>query len=137
MADRALIASTGLMAGFTLAVTFVASPLVDISTKKRDTWSRLYENGAKMAVPLALTTAISGGMLYYKTPNPRILAATIIGAFPIPFTVLAMSPTNKAIENSSNNDPKVDGLVNKWNQLHNVRTLVSVVSFGLAVYALV
>lgn len=136
MADRALIASTGLFAGFTLAVTLVASPLIDISPKKRDIWAKLYGNGSRIAIPLTLITAISGGSLYYKTSNPRILALTLIGAFPIPFTALAMRPTNMAIENSSNNDPKVNDLVNTWNKLHNVRTLVSLVSFGLAIYTL-
>ncbi|KAJ2959413.1 hypothetical protein NQZ79_g5183 [Umbelopsis isabellina] len=138
MADRVFIASTGLFAGVALGVTLVAAPVVDISTtKKRDSWAKLYENGRNVVVPLVLTTAISGGLLYYKTPNPRILAATIIGAFPAPFTILAMRSTNLAIEASSNSDPKVNDLLKTWNQLHNVRTLAGLVSFGLAVYALV
>jgi hypothetical protein len=137
MADRVLIVSTGLFAGVTLAVSLVAVPGITASTKRRESWQRVYDTGKLLVVPLMLTTLISGGLLYAKTPNPKILAATLIGGFPLPFTAIAMRSNINALQASGNNDPKVDGLVNTWAKLHNVRTAAGLVSFGLAVFALI
>ncbi|KAH8550730.1 hypothetical protein BGW37DRAFT_74746 [Umbelopsis sp. PMI_123] len=135
--EKVLIGSTGLYAGFTLAISVSAVPTIAISQKPKDTWQKIYDTGKFVVVPLILTTAVSGGLLYSRTQNPKILAATIVGASTLPFTLLAMSSNIKRLESSSNADPKVPELARTWANLHMVRTVAGITSFGLALYALV
>lgn len=83
-----------------------------------------------------LTTAISGGMLYSRTDNPRVLAATILASFPIPFNILFMRPNIKALESSSNADPKVQDLADTWAKLHAMRTVFGLASFSMTIFSL-
>lgn len=135
-AEKVLITSTGLFAGVALGISISGVPTIAISQRPKDTWQKLYVTGKNTVIPILLTTAIAGGMVYSRTKNPRILAATIIGAFPIPFTVLAMGSNIKQLESSSNADPRVQELANKWAKLHWVRTVAGLTSFGLAVYTI-
>jgi hypothetical protein len=135
--EKVLIGSTGLYAGFTLAISVSAVPTIAISQKPKDTWQKIYDTGKFVVVPLVLTTAVSGGLLYSRTQNPKILAATIVGASTLPFTLLAMSSNIKRLESSSNADPKVPEFARTWANLHMVRTVAGITSFGLALYALV
>ncbi|KAH8550729.1 hypothetical protein BGW37DRAFT_498257 [Umbelopsis sp. PMI_123] len=134
--EKVFIGSTGLFAGFTLAISVSAVPTIAISQKPKDTWQKIYVTGKNTVIPFLLTTAVSGGLLYSRTRNPKILAATIIGAFSMPFTLLGMRSNIKTLEGLSNADPKVPELTRTWANLHMVRTVAGITSFGLALYAL-
>jgi Domain of unknown function (DUF1772) len=135
-AEKVLVASTGLFAGVALGISLSGVPTIAISQRPKDTWQKLYDTGKYTVLPLLLTTAIAGGMVYSRTKNPKILATTIIGAFPMPFTLLVMGGNIKSLESSSNADPNVTELTAKWAELHWVRTVAGLTSFGLAVYTL-
>jgi hypothetical protein len=136
MTERVFIAATGIYAGMTLSISISGVPAIYISQKPKDTWKTIYDTGKTLAIPLVLATAISGGMLYQRTSNPKILAATIIGAFPMPFTALVMRSNIKALESASNVDPNVKDLTRTWAKLHAVRTVAGIASFGIAIYSL-
>ncbi|KAI8580744.1 hypothetical protein K450DRAFT_235751 [Umbelopsis ramanniana AG] len=135
-AEKVLITSTGLFAGVALGVSLSGVPTIAISQRPKDTWEKLYVTGRNTVVPLLLTTAVAGSMVYSRTKNPKILATTIIGAFPLPFTVLVMGSNVKTLQSSSNADPRVPELAATWAKLHWVRTVAGITSFGLAVYTL-
>ncbi|KAH8550904.1 hypothetical protein BGW37DRAFT_468009 [Umbelopsis sp. PMI_123] len=116
--EKVFIGSTGLFAGFTLAISVSAVPTIAISQKPKDTWQKIYDTGKFVVVPLLLVTAVSGGLLYSRTQNLKVLAATI------------------KLEGLSNADPKVPELTKKWADFHLVRTAAGITSFGLALYAL-
>ncbi|KAH8550731.1 hypothetical protein BGW37DRAFT_74789 [Umbelopsis sp. PMI_123] len=134
--EKVFIGSTGLFAGFTLAISVSAVPTIAISQKPKDTWQKIYDTGKFVVVPLLLVTAVSGGLLYSRTQNLKVLAATIVGTFPLAFTLLAMNSNIKKLEGLSNADPKVPELTKKWADFHLVRTAAGITSFGLALYAL-
>lgn len=133
-AEKVLVTSTGLFAGVALGISISGVPTIAISQRPKDTWQKLYDTGKNTVVPILLTTAIAGGMAYSRTKNPRILAATIIGAFPLPFTVLGMGSNIKQLQSSNNADPRVHELTNTWAKLHWVRTIAGLTSFGLVVF---
>jgi Domain of unknown function (DUF1772) len=135
-AEKIFVASTGLYAGFALGVSVSAAPTIAISQKPKDSWQKIYDTGKMVVVPMAIITAISGGMLYARTKDPRILTAAIIGFSPVPFTLLAMGSNIKRLQTSSNADPKVLELADTWANLHWVRTAAGLASFGLAVFTL-
>lgn len=135
-AEKIFVASTGLYAGFVLAISVSGVPAIAVSQKPKDVWQKLFDTGKVSVVPMAFITAISGGMLYTRTKDPRILAATLIGFSPVPFTLLAMGSNIRRLQSSSNADPKVLELTNTWANLHLVRTAAGLVSFGLAIYTL-
>ena len=135
-AEKIFVASTGLYAGFTLGISVSGVPVIAVSQKPKDAWQKIYDTGKMAVVPMAFITAISGGMLYARTKDPRVLTAALIGFSPVPFTILAMGSNIKRLQSSSNTDPKVLELTNTWANLHLVRTAAGLASFGLAVYTL-
>ncbi|KAI8580745.1 hypothetical protein K450DRAFT_235753 [Umbelopsis ramanniana AG] len=135
-AEKIFIASTGLYAGFAFGVSVSGAPTIAVSQKPKDSWQTIYDSGKMVVVPLAFITAISGGMMYARTKDPRILAATLFGFSPVPFTALAMRSNIKSLQSSSNADPRVLELTNTWTNLHWVRTAAGLASFGLAVFTL-
>ncbi|KAG2176854.1 hypothetical protein INT44_007518 [Umbelopsis vinacea] len=135
-AEKLFIASTGLYAGYAFGISVSGAPTIAVSQKPKDSWQTIYDTGKMVVVPLAFITAVSGGLMYARTKDPRILAATVIGFSPVPFTVLAMRSNIKRLQSSSNADPRILELTNTWANLHWVRTAAGLVSFGLAIFTL-
>ena len=73
---------------------------------------------------------------YIKTNNKLTLWAGALLFSVIPFTFLAIMPTNKILLGASFSTNEKTTLLTKWGKLHAVRTVASLVSFGIFLYAL-
>jgi hypothetical protein len=92
-----------------------------------------YGRGTVMQVALALLGSAAGFLASAATADPRILAASILLLLPVPYTLLAVLPTNKRLL-----DPALEAaparaevLLRRWGRLHAVRTAAGLLAFVL------
>jgi uncharacterized membrane protein len=151
--DSLAVLSSGIFAGSALYITIVEVPA--LRQLGLDQHWRFFPYMYERAVltQSAVATIAGIGSIAHATRivgspfdrNLWIFAGTVfVGMFP--YTFLIMLPTNKTIINdnkriTSGNDSQFDSaskkdLLEKWNVLHLVRTVGSVVSFGVMVYGL-
>lgn len=93
-------------------------------------WAPSYKRGALMQAPLAVVAflaamaawSLGGGAMW-------LLAALLIGA-PVPYTFVAIMPTNKALlaPNLDRSSPETHSLLRKWGRLHAVRSALGLVA---------
>lgn len=90
-------------------------------------WRPAYERGARMQAPLAvvgLLTAVgawlTGGSIAW------LVGGVLLGAV-VPFTLLVTAPTNKELmDSATDRDPaRARALLERWNRLHAVRSVLS------------
>ncbi|EIM80024.1 DUF1772-domain-containing protein [Stereum hirsutum FP-91666 SS1] len=180
------ILSSGLVAGITLSASMLAVPPLFPAASAASTlipanenllarqWARLYNTGKMVAPPLAATSALSlfyaAYAHWYEHPQLDGLWVAYIGSGVltlsiIPFTLLAMAPTNNRLLRAAAGDPdtsssntatgvkssgpgatgeatslSVDDQVQqvvKWAKLNYVRGALSLAGFAVAVWTTV
>ena len=84
-----------------------------------------------MQVPLALGCGLAGVWSAWILDDPWIAGAAILVVAAIPFTLIAIMPTNKQLL-----DPALDPqgetarrLLIRWGRLHSLRSVLSVTGF--------
>ena len=92
-----------------------------------------------MQVFLAATSFLSSLIAWFMHASIYWLIGGILIVTVIPFTVIAILPTNKQLLDSSldKNSEYAQRLLNHWGKLHAVRSLLSLVSLLIFLYALV
>jgi len=133
--------SSGIMAGFGAALTFVAVPAIKDCNDPLPAWKRLYKAGSKFAITSIIITTGAGIRCYGKTDDIRYLLMSGVALAIVPYTLLLMKPTNDAlfaIEDSSSrtnkeDESKVRQLISKWNRLQYGRTALGLGAFFINV----
>jgi hypothetical protein len=121
------------------------------STTLAKQWRYIFESGKSQNPPIAAITASafaylawsvrSGGMYHHMVPKMSMqlyCAAAILTLGIVPFTIVAMRPTNNKLiekaETSSkqtdtsplaqSNEDEIDNLIAKWKSLNGIRSLL-------------
>jgi hypothetical protein len=87
-------------------------------------WRPAYKRGFAMQAPLALVSALLGGVAWSITNDPLWALGAVIMLANWPYTLLAIMPINRQLEaTGSGSDRTRDRLV-RWGRLHGVRSLL-------------
>jgi hypothetical protein len=129
------LACTALFAGAALYINLVEHPArLECGTELAATeFGPSYRMATAMQGTLAVVGALAGLGAWWMTRDPlRLWAALMLGAV-VPFTLIVILPTNKALL-----DPALDrasagarDLLVRWGRLHAVRTALSLVALVL------
>ena len=87
-------------------------------------WKPAYNRGYTMQATLAIIGFILGAVAWWLTGRIAFLAGAVLMLANWPWTMLAISPTNKALmaTEPANADSETRALIVRWNSLHAVRT---------------
>jgi uncharacterized membrane protein len=90
-----------------------------------------YKRATVMQAALALTGCLAGAMAAWQLRDPATLTAAVLLGLVVPFTLIAIFPTNKRLL-----DPTLDPLsaeasqlLARWARLHGVRSVLSSAAF--------
>jgi hypothetical protein len=101
-------------------------------------WAPSYRRATLLQAPLAVMSFVCGtGAWLLNNEIGWLVAALLIGAV-VPFTFIAVMPTNRRLLDATHQVGSTDirALLKKWNGLHSVRTLLSLVSALLYLWLL-
>ncbi|CAK9779982.1 DUF1772-domain-containing protein [Cutaneotrichosporon oleaginosum] len=132
-------------------VPFIRGKVADVRLSAADklrTWVGYYNGGKFWSITGAVVNALCGTLVALTHPAIEIqrlgLGSAVLGLAIVPYTLLGIKPTNdkifaleaKARRGENVDDKKVDGLVEEWVSLHNVRYVAYVSSWLLSAAAL-
>jgi hypothetical protein len=136
----ATILAAGLFAGAALYINLVEHPArvacgAEIALAE---FAPSYRRATVMQASLAGVSFIAGVAAWLSVGHVALLVGGILMGAVIPFTLLVILPTNKqlldpALDRAS---PRVSGLLTRWQWLHAVRTVLSLVAFVLLVWCM-
>lgn len=132
-------ALAGIFSGAALYINAVEHPArgqcsVDVAHKQ---WDKSYNIAKFFQGSLAFVGGIVGIVNYVLNKNKLTLWAGALLFSVIPFTFAAIMPTNKILLGTpKKEDEEIQNLLGKWGKLHAVRTVASLISFGIFLYAL-
>ncbi len=91
-----------------------------------------------MQVSLAVVGCVAGVTAWIHSGNGWLLTGALLLGSVIPFTLLVIWPTNKALLDPTlaAETPEAVDLLARWGRLHAVRSLVSTVAFVLLLLGL-
>ncbi|MGQ0649349.1 MAG: DUF1772 domain-containing protein [Gemmatimonadaceae bacterium] len=93
-------------------------------------WAPSYRRATLMQAPLALLGGGAALGAWFLVGGRGWLASGLLLVSVVPFTLLVIMPTNRALQAVSAEDhAKVAALLQRWNRLHAVRTALSIASF--------
>jgi uncharacterized membrane protein len=132
------IISASVFAGAALYVNLVEHPArMTLDTKSAAMeWAPAYARGTLMQAPLAVLSFVTGlGSWLLGASVGWVVAALLIGAV-VPFTFVAIMPTNKALGASGRDlaSAETRALLSRWAKLHAVRTVLSLAATVLYLY---
>jgi hypothetical protein len=133
------LACCGLFAGAALYINIVEHPArmscgADIALRE---WVPSYERATFMQAPLALLGGAAGVLAWAFGARVSYLTGGLLLLAVVPFTLFVIYPTNKLLL-ELHAQSKVDNapaLLERWNRLHGVRTMLSVVAFVIMLLA--
>ena len=98
-----------------------------------------YKRATVMQVLLAATSFLSSLIAWFMDASIYWLIGGILIVTVIPFTVIAILPTNKQLLDSSldRNSEYAHRLLHRWGKLHAVRSMLSLGSLVVFLYALI
>lgn len=96
-------------------------------------WSPSYDRGYAMQATLALLAGVAGLAAWWEFGGTLWLAGALLMLANWPWTLFVIMPVNKQLK--AGGDGQIPALLNRWAQLHAVRTLLSisaVICFAIA-----
>lgn len=86
-------------------------------------WKPAYRGGTAMQVPLVIVAFLLGTLAAWQTSGMLWLAGAIVMILNLPYTLLAIMPTNNRLMATTEGDAtsEVRTLVKAWGRLHAVR----------------
>jgi Domain of unknown function (DUF1772) len=136
--EMVALLAAALFAGAALYINLVEHParmLLDTKSAALE-WAPSYARATRMQAPLAVLSLVTGLASWLRGAGIGwAVAAVLIGAV-VPFTLLGIMPTNKALLESGRdlNSLQTRALLNRWARLHAVRTALSMAASILYVY---
>jgi uncharacterized membrane protein len=132
IAEFGALFCTSLFAGSALYITLVEHPArMECGTTLAATeFGPSYRRATLLQVPLAIVGFLSSLIAWFAGAPLLWLIAGVLLILVIPFTLLAIFPTNKklldpALDHSSSNTRE---LLMRWGRLHAVRTVLSLIA---------
>ena len=100
-------------------------------------WKPSYKRGFAMQAPLAIAGLLLGFLAWRQTHNWRWLLGAAVLIANWPYTLIGIMPTNHKIMaiDTTQPGPEVRTLVNKWGNLHAVRTALGVAATLIFLWA--
>ena len=99
-------------------------------------WRSAYRRGFAMQAPLALVSALLGGVAWSTTNDPLWALGAVIMLANWPYTLLAIMPINRQLEaTGSGSDPITRDLLVRWGRLHAMRSLLGAAATAIYVMA--
>lgn len=97
-----------------------------------------YRRAAVMQASLAVVGTLCGLIALWTRQNPLWLYGSLTLFFVVPFTFLAIMPTNKRLldPDLDRTSPEALALLVKWGRLHAVRSVAGLAAFVVFVLAL-
>jgi hypothetical protein len=133
--------SAGLFCGAAIYINLVEHPArMSCGTVLAVTeFAPSYKRATVMQVLLAVISFLSSLIAWFIHSNINWLIGSILIIIVIPFTLIFILPVNKKLLDSSldKNSGYAKQLLNRWGRLHAVRSLLSLISFILLLYALI
>ena len=134
------ILCAGVFAGAAIYITAVEHParLACGPTIAVTAFAPSYHRAAVMQVSLAVVGCVTGVTAWMHSGNGWLLTGALLLGSVIPFTLLVIWPTNKALLDPTlaAETPEAVDLLARWGRLHAVRSLVSTVAFVLLLLGL-
>jgi uncharacterized membrane protein len=128
---------TALFAGAAIYVNLVEHPArVECGTAVAvQQWRPSYRRATVMQASLALIALLSAVGAWFMGRGLAVLVAGVCIGIVIPFTLLVIFPTNKQLEDPALDvsSPRAATLLAKWNRLHAVRSVASLIALGVFV----
>lgn len=93
-------------------------------------WKPSYKRGTAMQAPLAILGFVLGIVAWWLTGPIMFLIAALLMLAPVPWTLLAILPTDNALmaTDLGQAGPWSRALIVKWNRLHFVRTALGILA---------
>jgi hypothetical protein len=93
-------------------------------------WKLAYRRGYAMQATLAVAGFLLGMWAWHLTDKPAFLAGALVLVANWPWTILVMLPINKRLMATAEDHASAETrtLLQKWNYLHGVRTLLGLFS---------
>ena len=133
--------SAGLFCGAAIYINLVEHPArISCGTVLAVTeFAPSYKRATVMQVLLAVISFLSSLISWLMHSNIYWLIGGILIIIVIPFTVIFILPTNKKLLDSSldKDSEYAKQLLNRWGSLHAVRSILSLVSLIIFLYALI
>lgn len=97
-----------------------------------EVWAPSYALGTLMQAPLAVFAFVAGCAAWWLGAGPMwLIAGLLIGAV-VPFTLLVIMPTNRALQTHGRvASTETRALLVRWGRLHAVRSVLGLVAFVL------
>ena len=125
----------GLFAGAAVYINLVEHPVrlrcgMDEALRE---WASSYGRASVMQASLALLGGVAGVLTRFLFGGLGSLLGALLLLAVVPFTLLAVYPTNKALFGLHERGEvgNAHELLARWNALHGVRTVLSVVAFAV------
>jgi hypothetical protein len=101
-------------------------------------WAPSYRRATKLQAPLALLSFASGTAAWLLSAEVVWLLAAVFIGIVVPFTLVVIMPTNRQLldPNRDHASAETRKLLERWNKLHAVRTLLSIISSFFYLWAL-
>jgi uncharacterized membrane protein len=89
-------------------------------------WAPSYHRATFLQAPLALVGSLAALVVVGRGGGTWWLVGGLLLGVVIPFTLLVVFPTNRALLDPATADdpPRVEVLLRRWNRLHAVRTVL-------------
>jgi hypothetical protein len=135
------ILSAALFAGAALYISVAEHPArMGLETRIAALhWAPSYKRATWLQAPLALASLLSGVVVWFMGGGVGwLVAAVLIGAV-VPFTLLGIMPTNHKLlaPGRDLDSDETRMLLERWGNLHAVRTTLSVVATVLYIWLIV
>ena len=101
-------------------------------------WVPSYKRATKMQVPLAVFSTLAALVSWRLTENILWLVGALLIFAVIPFTLIAIRPTNELLLHATQNRALAETrvLLERWGKLHAVRSILSLLASAVLLIAI-
>ena len=132
---------SGIFAGAAVYVNLVEQPArlscgVELAVRQ---WRPSYKRGTMMQAPLAVVGCLAALISWWFDQGLAWLIGGLLLLLIIPFTLIAILPTNKRLESRELDlrSEEAGYLLRRWGRLHAVRSILSGVAFVIFLLRLI
>lgn len=135
--EVAAILVAGLFAGAAVYINFVEHPArmaLDTRNAARQ-WAPSYARATRMQAPLAVLGLFLCVCAWWQDRGTAWLAAGLLLGAVVPFTLIVIMPTNRKLQEATRDFDSAEtrALLERWNTLHAVRSVLGLTSFVVMV----